>query len=472
MATSKITHRRKIGTNRPELRPSTNEMGEALASVPFVAQLPLSSQMRSRAVLLLDLSGYSVVQTIIDSTEVRKIYIPIDPTPGVLPVTIKSYHCLVEIYRSTKYVFRNQEFWLSLAPSSPFICRTSAFAMWTVTSRQTQRLTTLAVGSGLFVFAVHLAFYFGQSHDHNTGPLWGLKRQSPSSLPVSPACRGYPSGDSDVVIVVKTGATEALARIPTLLTTFLSCVKENEVVFFSDMEQKIAGAHLHDALVDVVDEAKTVNADFELYELQKQLREYGGDVSSLPKAKEAWALDKYKNIHTAQKAWELHPNRTWYFFIDADTYVVWPSFFAWIKRLDPAKHLYLGRTIHTLNLFAHGGPGYLLSREAMRSLVGEDARKIASDFDISASTTCCGDAELAGSLSKKGVSLIDAYPLINHQKPREIQFGPKYWCPKYWCQPIITMHHVSPEEINNLWQFQQSRSNPEVSFKLYPSSSA
>jgi hypothetical protein len=262
-----------------------------------------------------------------------------------------------------------------------------------------------------------------------------------------------------VVIVVKTGATEALARIPTLLTTFLSCIKEDDVLFFSDMEQEIAGAHLHDALVDVVEEAKTATADFELYDLQKQLHAYGGDVSSLPKAKEAWALDKYKNIHTAQKAWELQPNRTWYFFIDADTYIVWPSFFAWIKRLDPAKHLYLGRTIHTLNLFAHGGPGYLLSREAVRRLVGEDARKIASDFDISATTTCCGDAELAGSLSKKGVSLIDAYPLINHQRPREIPFGLRYWC-----QPIITMHHVSPEEINNLWQFQQSRTNPEVSF--------
>lgn len=124
-----------------------------------------------------------------------------------------------------------------------------------------------------------------------------------------------------MVIAVKTGATEAMARIPMLLVTFLSCAKD-DVLFFSDMEQDTGGVHVHDALVDVVDEAKKVNDDFDLYELQKKLTEYGKDISSLPKAEAAWALDKYKNIHIAQKAWELRPNRTWYFFIDADTYIV------------------------------------------------------------------------------------------------------------------------------------------------------
>jgi hypothetical protein len=90
---------------------------------------------------------------------------------------------------------------------------------------------------------------------------------------------------------------------------------------------------------------------------------------------------------------------------------------------------------------------------------GVEAPKIAADFDISASTTCCGDAELAGALSHKNVSLIDAYPLINNHKPRDMPFGPMHWC-----QPIITMHHMSVEEVNDLWQFEQSRLDPKVSF--------
>lgn len=214
--------------------------------------------------------------------------------------------------------------------------------------------------------------------------------------------------------------------------------------------------------MEVVGEVRSVNSDFDLYEMQKLVKLFGEDISSLSKASEAWAPDKYKNIHAAQKAWELQPNRSWYLFIDADTYIVWSSFFAWIKRLDPAKDLYLDNTIHTLNPFAHGGSGYAISRTGMLEIVGGvDASKIAANFDISASTTCCGDAELAGVVSQKNVSLIDAYPLINRNKPRNIQFSPTHWC-----QPIITMHHMSPEEVNDLWQFEQSRESPEASFFL------
>lgn len=338
--------------------------------------------------------------------------------------------------------------------------------MISVTWRRTQRLVPLAAGCCLFGFALYLGFHFAGGPTFNRPKSWGafkfLSHTEPSSQPKNPACMAYPSVDSDVVIVVKTGATEALSRIPTQLLTFLSYAKD-DVLIFSDMKQEIGGFHIYDALEDVVGEAKTVNSDFELYELQKQMKLFGEDVSSLSKAEEAWALDKYKNIHTAQKAWELRPNRTWYFFIDADTYVVWPSFFAWLSRLDPTRDIYLGNTIHTLNLFAHGGSGYLISRTGMLELAGgEDAPKIAADFDISASTTCCGDAELAGALSHKNVSLIDSYPLINDHKPRNMPFGPKYWC-----QPIITMHHMSPEEVNDLWQFEQSRENPKVSSIIF-----
>jgi hypothetical protein len=338
-------------------------------------------------------------------------------------------------------------------------------------SWRTQRLAALAAGCGLFAFGVHLGFYFAREPSFCELKSWGLSNahvesqsspvQPSASNPVNPACLAYPSLDLDVVIVVKTGATEALNRIPTQLLTFLSCTKD-DVLIFSDMEQDIGGFHVYDALVEVVHEARTVNSDFDLYEMQKQVKLFGEDVSSLSKGPEAWALDKYKNIHTAQKAWELRPDRSWYFFIDADTYIVWSSFFAWLKRLDPTKDLYLGNTIHTLNLFAHGGSGYLISRTGMLEIVsGVEAPKIAADFDISASTTCCGDAELAGALSHKDVSLIDAYPLINNHKPRDMPFGPIYWC-----QPIITMHHMSAEEVNDMWQFEQSRLDPKVSFVL------
>jgi hypothetical protein len=117
---------------------------------------------------------------------------------------------------------------------------------------RTQRLAALAAGCGLFAFGVHLGFYFAREPSFCELKSWGQSQPSPvrpsPSNPVNPACLAYPSLDPDVVIVVKTGATEALNRIPTQLLTFLSCAKD-DVLIFSDMEQDIGGFHVYDALV-------------------------------------------------------------------------------------------------------------------------------------------------------------------------------------------------------------------------------
>jgi hypothetical protein len=268
--------------------------------------------------------------------------------------------------------------------------------------------------------------------------------------------------NSDIVIVVKTGATEAFQKLPTQLLTFLSCAKEH-VLIFSDMEQEIAGHHVYDALVDVVEAAKVNHSDFDLYDSQKQYKLMGENIGAMgDKGKEAWALDKYKNIHTAQKAWELRPGKSWYFFVDTDTYVVWSSLTAWLKQQDPNKRLYLGSQVDTQPRFAHGGSGYVLSRGAMKQLVGKDLKEVAANFDVTVKDDCCGDVILARSLAQKEILLTNWYPLINGEKPRGVGFGPKIWC-----QPVITFYYMGAEDINEMWQFEQARRDPKVSLFIY-----
>jgi hypothetical protein len=274
----------------------------------------------------------------------------------------------------------------------------------------------------------------------------------------SGVCAGYPN-DADVVIVVKTGATEASRRLPLQLVSFLSCAKD-DVLVFSDMEQYIGDLHVYDSLDDIAEEAKFNNTDFKLYDDQKQYVLEGQDIGTLSnRAGESWALDKYKNIHTAQKAWKLRPNKSWYFFIDADTYVVWPSLFSWLKQYDASQKFYLGAEVPSEYFpFAHGGSGYALSRGALKSLVGEDAKKIARDFDADVRNICCGDVELGKSLHEKQIDIIDAHPMINGDKANNYRLGSRLWC-----KPLITMHHIQAEEMNDLWQFERNRKSPEVS---------
>jgi hypothetical protein len=296
-----------------------------------------------------------------------------------------------------------------------------------------------------------------------TRPVPHIISNSSSSPPYSHGvCSGYPK-DADIVIVVKTGATEASRKLPLQLLSFLSCAKD-DVLLFSDMAQRIGDLHVYDSLDELTEETKFNNSDFRLYEDQKQYVLDGEDIGDLShRAHESWAMDKYKNIHTAQKAWRLRPNKSWYFFIDADTYIVWPSLFAWLNQLDKDKRLYLGAEVPSeREPFGHGGSGYALSRGALETLVGTDAKKIAADFEADVKNICCGDIELGKSLFDKGVKVTDAHPMINGEKPRRYKFGPKLWC-----QPLITAHHIHADEMNDIWQFERGRKYPEVSLRVY-----
>lgn len=292
------------------------------------------------------------------------------------------------------------------------------------------------------------------SQDSTSSPHDSLY-SNPRSRP--DGCAAYPE-HANVAIVVKTGATEVFNKIPTQLMTFLSCALE-DVLIFSDMDQSIGSKRIYDSLDEVVPKAQKGNPDFELYKLQKAYRLEGGDIGSLrDKGSDAWKLDKYKNIHTARKAWHLRPEKSWYFFIDADTYIFWPNFFQWLRRMSPDEKLYVGSRVDVARPpFAHGGSGYLLSREAIKVLVGKDEKEVAERYDVEAVTGCCGDQELARTLQYKGVNVTNVRPIIQGNEARGMTFGTRAWC-----QPLVTMHHMSPEDTNDMWQFELSRKDPLV----------
>lgn len=276
-----------------------------------------------------------------------------------------------------------------------------------------------------------------------------------TSLYRSSRCDAYPK-NSDIAIVVKTGGTETFQKIPTLLLTFLKCAGD-DVLIFSDMEMDIGEQHIYDSLDKVINQTK-FRRGFDLYRTQKQYKLEGGMVSTLDRGRDAWKMDRFKNIHTAQKAHHLRPGKLWYFFIDADTYIFWPSFFAWLKRLNPNEKLYLGSVVKEgIPLFAHGGSGYLLSKAAMAELVGGDAEELAVHYERSAIRHCCGDQELAKTLFQKGINVSNVWPMINGEQANSMPLGPSQWC-----QPLITMHHMSPEEINDMWQYEGQREHPSV----------
>lgn len=202
-------------------------------------------------------------------------------------------------------------------------------------------------------------------------------------------CALFPN-TSSVLLIMKTGASESYSKIPTQLMTTLKCLPD--FLFFSDMAQKIAGYTIHDSLDTVLDEVKEKNKDFELYHRQKQCPiDQEACNKNHDVAKQGWDLDKYKNIHMAEKAYKMRPNYDWYMFVDADTYVVFPTLMEWLKHLNPAKPHYIGSVAYLGGFpFGHGGSGYLVSRSAMHSMFHNKVG-VANKYDEPVQHTCCGD---------------------------------------------------------------------------------
>lgn len=173
-----------------------------------------------------------------------------------------------------------------------------------------------------------------------------------------------------VVVSIKTGASEAVEKIPAQMQTTLRCAKD--VFFFSDLEQDLRQFHLYDALDTVPASVADSNPDFDFYREQYELWRTEGDVSASNGAKnpDAWTLDKYKFIHSLEKTWALKPDMDWYVLIDADTYIFWDNLLQWLGTMDPTKKSYFGsEVVISGDRFAHGGSGIVLSKAAIYDIV-------------------------------------------------------------------------------------------------------
>ncbi|KJZ80209.1 hypothetical protein HIM_00059 [Hirsutella minnesotensis 3608] len=289
-------------------------------------------------------------------------------------------------------------------------------------------------------------------YDHGPSRIVPSRTKSPSlSHALGSDCLEFPD-TSRVLLVMKTGATELYSKVPNQIMASLKCLPE--FFIFSDKAQKVAGYTVYDSLDNITSEIKHKNNDFELYDRQQSCPV---DQTACNKHHEAsrqgWNLDKYKNIHMAEKAYAMRPDYDWYLFVDADTYVFWPTLTQWLDKLDPTEARYIGSLAYIDGFpFGHGGSGYLLSQAAMKQFFHEKGN-VANRWEERISKECCGDYVFSIALKNEtDVGIENAWPTINGEKPYTIPYSPKEWC-----QPIATMHHVSAEEVSDIYAFEKER---------------
>ncbi|KAK3723489.1 hypothetical protein LTR37_001741 [Vermiconidia calcicola] len=343
--------------------------------------------------------------------------------------------------------------------------------------RCTQRALTISL---LVTTGLCLVLFTGTtSHDSGIGYLeahlkhrpsqdstarYASPRGSKSGLP--PFCGNFDV--SNIAISIKTGATEARNRVPTQLMTFLHCIPD--VMIFSDLDQTLGDKQMHDVLSRFSEAAMKGNDEFEIYLKQQELANHGREadlpsLSSIPITTQdwrtegknaAWGLDKYKFLYMVERAWELQPDRDWYVFLEADTYLSISNLLQFLNAQDSKEKLYFGNSLrmweHPTPLnFAHGGSGFILSGATVKDFAVTH-EGIPAKFDQRVRDWWYGDFVLADALDEElHIQVTDATPMLNSDEPSLIPFGEHVWC-----KPVITLHHMDARQFDDMYKFQRA----------------
>lgn len=264
----------------------------------------------------------------------------------------------------------------------------------------------------------------------------------------------------DVFVVLKTGATEAREKIPVQLRTTLQCVPHYAV--FSDYEETIDGVHTYDVLQNITESTMNEAPEFEIYHRLQEVGPDGltdeemGDDSNGPFGKTnnpGWKLDKWKFLPMIAGALEIQPQAKWYIFIEADTYMVWPNLVNWLAHLDHHRNYYLGSPMQIGDvLFGYGGAGIILSSRTIYQLHNYRA-KHQQELEQMTSQEWAGDCVLAQALKQVHVDLTWAWPMMMTSRPHEIDHFSEAYGRQPWCYPAVSYHHMSPRDIEEMWQF-------------------
>lgn len=266
----------------------------------------------------------------------------------------------------------------------------------------------------------------------------------------------FPVEIDKLVVTIRTTATEAFAKLPmTLLLT--DPVYHDNVNIVSDLRMAIGSFPVHDVLEKIDSRVMASNPDLQRHGRQVRLAKASIDLSlakesNAEKEKEVLAkLDKYKYIRMMEKAWEMKPDRKWYLFVDADTYVFRPSLMDWLGRFDSSKPHFLADA-PSPDLPGAGSGAFIVSEPVMRKLFsGKD--NIASYWDVRISDYHSGfEAVVAAMDSELKLGYNRTWPAISSYNPTTAPYGPGLWCER-----VTALHDVAVDTASDLWRLQKDR---------------
>ncbi|KAJ3216072.1 hypothetical protein HDU67_009952 [Dinochytrium kinnereticum] len=234
-------------------------------------------------------------------------------------------------------------------------------------------------------------------------------RNASDSLQSGKSTRTGDSKYDRFAVALKTGAEVAVERASIQLVTFLK--KINNLVIIGESPGIHIGDHpmidVYSGVYDLVDrriaamekkeeagkkkqKGSPMPDDFELIQPQgdvtpkrrRGLQRRSKEDAVVPaEDSRGWKLDAHKNLPGFEYLYKTYPNADWFVMIDDDSYVFFDNLDRYLKEKDPNKPHYIGSANVFLGcdgvtnfgdgpLFAHGGSGIVISRGAIKMMMG------------------------------------------------------------------------------------------------------
>lgn len=296
---------------------------------------------------------------------------------------------------------------------------------------------------------------------------------------------------SKTMLIMKTGADVAQKRLPIQILTQLKRFPNFRV--YSDGETRIGNVQVYDIFDKLPNELLDSQAEFGEYLMRKHSKDnhYNWDATDVHfEGDYGWVSDKYKNIPMLLDAYNNSKGSIeWFLMVDDDSYALQHSLEYLTHNLDGfSRPYYLGSwaavndhvSVKTKEAqesvekgkspwmtFAHGGSGILMSRKLVHQILEKLRRdpNLLVDLYNLPKHTCCGDVAL-GYMAKE---LAENEPIPLEKRVPDPFVGDGIYeagaAVGDLCKPMATFHHLSPEGIQRLYDWESSLVDRKRNFR-------
>jgi hypothetical protein len=273
----------------------------------------------------------------------------------------------------------------------------------------------------------------------------------------------YHVENDQLVVSIRTTAADAFAKIPPLLL-LTNPRYHGTLLLMGDLPMDIGAFHVHDVLDRLDGHVLASNPELERYRQQLNYARLGIDprtaksTDAQEERRTLARLDKYKMLRMLERAWQFKPDRSWYVFVDTETYLVRANLMAWLGQHDPSEATFFANPPdpNSDEPFATSGNTFILSGHAMHQLFVDRNTGI-KVWDTRATDYKSSFDVLYTALSTElNLKINTTWPTISGFHPSTVPYGPGFWC-----EQVMSMHSVSVEVASDMWRFERDRTEHE-----------